>query len=552
MLTSLFTGVSGLNANMTALSIIGNNIANMNTIGFKSSRASFADVLSQSINGIAGSSQVGLGVSLSSVTPVFTQGAFETTNSGLDMAIDGDGFFSLRDSSGALFYSRAGQFNMDKDGYIVNPEGYILRGYQADSSGNLSGTVGDLQLSSASVPPNATTSVDLVANLNSDSDVKGFVFTAGSNEDIRFSDDGGTTYYTADLISDGGLVAGTAYTGSQVAAAIKTAMEAANGTADTYTVTYTATTGQFTITNDSGNSGSLILAWDNALTTAETILGFNAVSSGSIAAGSSDASDNTAGQFFVNSADDSSNFSTTITVYDSLGNDHQITVYFRKSTVSATGNTWQWYAVVGSSESTSGSTEVQAQGTLTFSTGGALSSESAITYPTGGFDFSGGPTQNQTISFDFGTSILEGGTGVAGVTQYGQNSAIFDQTQDGYSSGSLQGISVDATGTLTGIFSNGRTRSMGQIILADFANPTALSLMGKNLYAESTNSGEELVGAPGSSGRGSIHSNALELSTVDVAEEFVKMISAQRGFQANSRIITTTDEILSELVNLKR
>ncbi len=554
MLTSLFTGVSGLNANMTALSVIGNNIANVNTVGFKASRASFSDILSQSLNGVFGSDQVGLGVSLSAITPMFTQGAFETTGNGLDLAIDGDGFYVLRDSTGTTFYSRAGEFNIDKDGKIVNPDGYILRGYQTDSSGNITSTVGDLTISFASVSPNATSEVTLSANLDSDAEIKGFVFTTGSNDSIVFDVDGELTTdsITASLITDGGLISGNAYTGSQVATAIKTALEAQNGNSDTYTVTYNSSTGKFTITNDSGNSGTLVLGWGQTGTTAESILGFDATDSGTIAAGSSDTSDNAAGQFFVAKADETSNFSTSLTVYDSLGNSHQITLYFRKSSTSSSGNTWQWYAVVGSSDSTSGSTEVQAQGTLTFSTGGVLSSESTITYPTGGFDFAGGPTQNQTISFDFGTSVAEGGTGTDGVTQYGGSSTVYELNQDGYASGSLQALSVDSDGVITGIFSNGRTKSMGQVILADFPDPTSLTAMGKNLFAESTQSGQPLIGAPGTSGRGSIHSNALELSTVDIAEEFVKMISAQRGFQANSRIITTTDEILSELVNLKR
>ena len=554
MLTSLFTGVSGLNANMTDLSVIGNNIANMNTIGYKASRASFADVLSQSLNGVSGSSQVGLGVTLSSITPLFTQGAFETTGNGLDMAIDGDGFFVLRDSAGALFYSRAGQFNLDKNGNITNPEGYVLRGFQADSSGNITSTVGDLSVSFASVSPNATTSASVVANLDSDAEVKGFVFTTGSNDQIVFDVDGELTTdsITASLVTDGGLISGNAYTGSEVAAAIKTALEAKNGNSDTYSVTYNKSTGKFTITNDTGNSGTLVLGWGQTSTTAETVLGFTATDSGTIAAGSSDTSDSTGGEFSVAKADSTSNLSTSITVYDSLGNSHQMTLYFRKSSVGSSSNTWQWYGVVDAADSTSGNTEIQAQGTLTFSTAGVLSSESSITYPTGGFDFSGGATQNQTISFNFGTSLAEGGTGTDGVTQYGNSSAIYSQQQDGYASGSLQALSIDADGSITGIFSNGKTKSMGQVVLADFANPSALTSMGKNLFAESTASGQGIVGAPDSSGRGSIHSNALELSTVDIAEEFVKMISAQRGFQANSKIITTTDEILSELVNLKR
>ncbi|MCP3677274.1 MAG: flagellar hook protein FlgE [Deltaproteobacteria bacterium] len=551
MLTSLFTGVSGLNANMTALSVVGNNIANMNTVGFKASRATFSDILSQSLNGVAGSSQVGLGVALSSISPLFTQGALESTGSGMDMAIDGDGFFTMRDTTGALFYSRAGQFNIDKNGLITNPDGFVLRGFQADTSGNISTVASDLSISFAAIPPNITSNVDITANLQSDDGITGFVFTSGSNEDIYFSPDGGTNYYTADLLAAGGLQAGTPYTGGQVAAAIKTSMEAADPGTNTYTVTYDDAAGAFTITNDTGNA-PLVVDWSNAASTAETLLGFSAVSSGIIAAGSNDISDLTAGAFDVNNATSTSNFSTAITTFDSLGNSHQVNLHFRKSLSGLGGNTWEWFAVVNGTDTTSGSDEVQAQGTINFDNNGALNSESSITYPTGGFDFSGGATQNQTIAFDFGNNITAGGTGVDGVTQYGQAFAIYNQQQDGYASGSLQSIGVEPDGTLTGIFSNGRTRALGQVTLATFANPASLTSMGKNLFAESTDSGVALSGVPETSGRGSIHSNALEQSTVDIAEEFVKMIAAQRGFQANSRIITTTDEILVELVNLKR
>jgi len=551
MLTSLFTGVSGLNANMMALSVIGNNIANMNTVGFKSSRPSFAEILSQTTTGISGQSQIGLGVTLSSVTPLFTQGPLETTKSPLDMAIEGDGFFVLRDNNGAVYYSRAGQFNINKEGYIVNPEGYILRGYQADNLGNLSNTIGDLQVSFAMVPPHATENISIFGNMNSEAEIKGFVFTTDVNDKIRFRVDGGS-WIEVSLITDGGLTSGTAYTGGEVANAIKVALEANNGNSDTYYVSYDEATGKFTITNNASNSSTIELGWGEPETTAAELLGFDPTNSGEITPGSSDESDKAAGQFFVDQADETSNFATSITVYDSLGNDHQVTIYFRKALSDTSGNKWEWFAVVDASDSSSGKTEIQAQGTLTFDTSGALVSESAVSYLDGGFNFTGGADQKQTINFNFGTSIVEGGTGIDGLTQYGSASAIYNQQQDGYGSGSLQNISINSNGLITGIFSNGKTRILGQVALADFANPAALISLGKNLYAESVESGQALIGTPGSSGRGTIHSHALELSTVDIAEEFVKMISAQRGFQANSRVITTTDEILSELVNLKR
>ncbi|MBI5056940.1 MAG: flagellar hook protein FlgE [Nitrospirae bacterium] len=425
MLTSLFTAVSGMNVNGTALSVIGDNVANMNTTGFKTSKASFGDILSQQL----GTSQIGRGVEVSAVTPQFTQGSFENSANVLDLAVDGDGLFIVGDASGT-FYTRAGQFNLDKDGYIVNPNGMKLKGYLYSASGTASSGLGDINLSALNSAPNHTEDVTISANLDSRSVIPG--------------------------------------------------------------------------------------------------------------------------AFDVTDPNTTSNFSSSITVYDSLGNGHVVDVYFRKSVEAATGNSWQWFAVVNGADSASGTTEIQANGTLGFDTNGALDTESAITYPTGGFDFNGGAAANQTIAFDFGDSITtDGGTG-DGTTQFGSLSSTVFQNQDGYSSGSLRSITISQDGVMTGIFTNGQTRGVGQVALAKFLAPTELTKMGKNLYAESTDSGQPVISTPGSSGTGQVMSNTLELSNVDLAEEFVKMIISQRGFQANSRIVSTSDELMQELVNLKR
>jgi flagellar hook protein FlgE len=431
MLTSLFTAVSGMNANGTALSVIGDNVANMNTHGFKASRAAFGDILSQSL----GTSQVGRGVAVTSVKPTFTQGTFENTANVLDLAIGGEGLFIVSDADGT-FYSRAGQFALDKDGNIVNPNGLRLQGYlyssTAASSAPVINSIGDINLSTLNSPPNPTSTVSISANLD-------------SRESIP-------------------------------------------------------------------------------------------------------------GAFDVTDPNNTSNFSTSITVYDSLGNGHVVNIYFRKDTEATTGNTWEWFAVVDASASLSGNTEIQAQGTLDFDNNGALDTESAITYPlaSGGFDFSGGAADGQAINFNFGTSLTEGGAGLDGATQFGSTSATIFQNQDGYSSGSLRSITIDQDGTITGIFTNGQTRAIGQIALAKFIAPEELTKMGKNLFAESSGSGQPIICAPGTSGTGQVLSSTLEMSNVDLAEEFVKMIISQRGYQANSRIVSTSDELMAELVNLTR
>lgn len=427
-LTSLFTAVSGMNANGTALSVISDNVANMNTTGFKASRAAFGDILSQQL----GESQVGRGVLLTEVAPQFTQGTFENTASVLDMAVDGDGLFVMKDASGT-YYTRAGQFSVDKEGYVVNSGGTKLQGYLYSATGTATSALGDINISSVNSAPNNTLNVTLSANIDS--------------------------------------------------------------------------------------RATIPAAFD------------------------------------VTDPNTTSNFSTSVTAYDSLGNGHNVNVYFRKDAEAATGNTWDWYAVVDAADSSSGNTEIQAEGTLGFTNNGFLDTESAITYSlaSGGFDFNGGAAAGQAIDFDFGTSITtDSGTGRDGTTQYGGESATSFQSQDGYSSGSLKSITISQDGTMTGIFTNGQTRGLAQLALAKFISPTGLTKMGRGLYAESTESGQPVISTPGSSGTGAVLSNTLELSNVDLAEEFVKMILSQRGFQANSRVISTSDELMQELVNLKR
>ncbi|MCC6544149.1 MAG: flagellar hook protein FlgE [Nitrospirae bacterium] len=441
ILTSLFTGISGLNANGTSLSVIGNNIANVNTVGFKASRAAFSDVLSQSLTGSSGS-QIGRGVYLSDVSTLFSQGSMETTSSALDFGIDGEGFFLVNDSAGTSYYSRAGQFSINKEGYIVNPEGYFLQAYQANSTGNATSTIGNIDVSSNTTPPNTTSNVQVTANLDS--------------------------------------------------------------------------------------------------------------SKAPIASG-----------FDINDVGNSYHFSNSLTVYDSLGNQHQVTTYYTKiheDTAGGTGNYWQWNAVADGATGT----EVMGRGYLQFDSSGALVAENTADMdidPVSGlglasvisdFNFKGGGVQNQAINFDFGTSITEGGSGLDGTTQFGSASTTVFMNQNGYAAGSLKSINVNQSGIISGLFTNGQTRTIGQIVIGMFTNPEGMTKIGKNLYAQSFDSGQPVLGSPDNGGRGRILANTLELSNVDLAEEFVKLITTQRAFQANSRIITTTDSMLEELVNLKR
>ncbi|MDY6843858.1 MAG: flagellar hook protein FlgE [Thermodesulfobacteriota bacterium] len=438
---SLFSAISGLSAFGETMSIIGNNISNINTIGFKSSRVVFEDALTQAVATAAGSSNVGRGVELSTITTSFNQGSFENTNETTDLAIGGKGFFVVKvaGSTSDVYYTRAGQFRFDKDANLVNPHGLIVQGWQVQESvtGEIStvGAIVDINIQSDSSDPNPTANIYMAVNLDA---------TAQSP---------------------------------------------------------------------------------------------------------------TAGDFDLADKDNTSNYVTTISAYDSLGTTHPVSIYFRKT---ATAGLWQWFAVVDASNTASGSEEVQAAGTLTFNEGGVLLTQTQATagqtvgnytIPTpAGFDFSGGATQNQAITFGFGI----GSSSVPKSTQYSSSSTTVFQTQDGYGSGYLQNISVDTDGVISGHYSNGQILPLFKVALANFSNPWGLDNKGSNLFAESRESGQVVTGPPGSVGLGKISSNSLEQSNVDLGTEFVKMIITQRAFQANSRIITSTDELLVELINMKR
>jgi flagellar hook protein FlgE len=277
--------------------------------------------------------------------------------------------------------------------------------------------------------------------------------------------------------------------------------------------------------------------------------------------------------FLLSDPPATSDFSTSMTVFDSLGNSHLLTTYFSK----IGQNTWNYNVVANSADVVTAnydSSNIDASlgivkvgsGTLTFGTNGTLDRESpVIRYDDGTpggtvgatpgqlqIDFNGA-TQDQLIVMNYGTSVTtDGGSGLDGTTQFGSTSALVQQTQDGFAAGSLQAFSVDSNGTISGRFSNGQLRALAQVVLARFPDPIGLTRTGKNTFAQSGNSGQPVTGTPDSAGLGRVLSNSLELSNVDLGESFIDMIAAQRGFQANSRVITTSDEILQELVNLKR
>lgn len=403
------TSLSGIKAANTDLNVTANNIANVNTTGFKESRAEFADLFSSTGYGLARNA-VGSGVRVSNVAQQFSQGNVDPTGRNLDLAISGEGFFTLT-VNGAKVYSRAGNFQTDANGYVVNPQGARLQVYppNANGTGFAVGSLTDLQLLTTDSAPQQTSTANLMVTLPGNA------------------------------------------------------------------------------------SGPSVTPFDPT-----------------------DAN--------------SYNHSTGgITVYDSLGVTHTQTSYFVKT---ANPNEWQVYNYVDG-------TAVGAASTLQFSDSGALLTPADGRIALGTFTPStGAGTLNMTLD-------------ITGSTQYGEAFALRDARQDGFASGKLNSISIDADGVVYARYSNNADKALGQVAITNFVNPQGLSSLGDNIWAESSTSGGARSGAPGTSDFGDIQSGALESSTVDLTEQLVNMIVAQRNFQANSQMISTQDQVTQTIINIR-
>ncbi len=422
MIGSLYSGISGLKANTSAMSVIGDNIANVDTTGFKVSKVSFSNVFNASLG--QSSMQVGRGVTMSGVSANWNSGTVETTNNVTDLAINGQGMFIVNDPTGAgQFYSRAGQFEFDNQGFLINQDNFRVQGYPIDPTGSL-GPINDIALPAGMSVPSSTTELTMGLNL----------------------DAAGSTY------------------------------------------------------------------------------------------------------------------ETTVTVYDSLGNPVDLTFNFTRDATPDLGGAVEWdYSVTSSNTAL---TITPASSTLGFDSAGSLdpASCSAATASATGLGsghaiaISGlAPAADMTGANAVVWRFLDPVNATDGsLTSYASNSVKNSQTQNGYPTGMLQGISVDEDGIFTGLYSNGTMLPFAQIALADFASYSGLQKQGSNMFTSTLASGQPVILAPNQGGAGSIAPSSLEMSNVDLATEFVELITTQRAFQANSKVITTSDEVLSELINIKR
>lgn len=513
-------GLSGLSASSKALDSVGNNIANSGTVGFKSANTAFADVFAASLGS---GSQIGIGTAVAGINQQFTQGNITVTNNALDLAINGAGFYRLT-NNGAVTWTRNGQFNVDKDGYIVNANGARLTGYLANANNVIvPSTPAEIFINTSDLQPQATggsvggTGLEIGLNLDSrkpafapngtltGSAAPNLTITA-ANDAINIVVDG-----TAAAVTIPAAVYGSA---AALAAAVQGAINADAGLiAAGKSVTVSAATGTIVITSNSTGATSTVAVTGGD--GAADLLGSAPVA--------------VAGASAFNVGDPTTyTSSTSATVFDSLGNPHLLSLYFRKTA----GNTWDLYTNMDGGAAVGPTV-------LSFSTTGALISPPAGSIP-----------QSHIVSTG-AVSPLIFDLNLTGSTQYGNIFGVNSIAQDGYTSGRLSGLSVAADGTVQGRYSNGQTRDLAQVVLGNFNNPNGLTSLGNNQWAETADSGQPLVGVPGSGSLGVIQSAAIEESNVDLTKELVDMITYQRQYQANAQTIKTQDSILQTLVNLR-
>ncbi|MFP4490487.1 MAG: flagellar hook protein FlgE [Spirochaetaceae bacterium] len=461
MMRSLYSGVSGLQNHQTRMDVIGNNISNVNTTGFKKGRVNFQDLLSQTMTGASrptdevggvNPKQVGLGMNVASIDTIHTQGSLETTGVNTDMAIEGDGFFVLR-SGNQEFHTRAGNFGLDENGTLVNPaNGLRVQGWQAENVDgetfvNTAADVGDLNIPIGSKDPAAgTTEVELASNLDKRTPL---------------------------------------------------------------------------IPEDAG------------------------------------AADTREGTWSVDKK-----------IYDSFGNTHTMRINFTR--VAGEENQWQGEVVIDPDSETPTNTVVDVGpenndtntfiaefdnlGTLqgVIDDQGDLVDEGELQVNVGFDVVDAAPEDGEQVRQNFNLTLGEVGSVVDSMTQFAEKSSTKAFSQNGHPMGYLESFKIDDSGTITGVYSNGTNRTLGQVAMSSFTNPGGLEKEGENTYTQTINSGEARIGEAGSAGKGKIIAGALEMSNVDLSQQFTDMIVTQRGFQANSKTITTSDQMLQELLTLKR
>jgi len=549
--TSMWSGVSGLLANSTKMSTIGNNLANVNTVGFKGARTDFMDLMSASLGTAAGEKQVGRGVRVGTVVSDYSQGGLETTSNSLDMAINGNGFFMVKQksqvgSNGKMlntgnqtnYYTRAGNFSFDSDGYLVTPQGLAVQGWKVDQdridAANASGSVlsqtpvtGDIQdvrLSQFTSPAKATSGVTLITNLDSESKTQ-------STRDATQPD----YYYAMSEQWNGTQDPAMPSTAYSYQTTVKVYDE--NGSPHTLTTYYDKiadTSGkeywEYTVTCPPSEDGRYVNPDDSTGTPVAGTREAGLLMTGTMTFDSSGSLENMSAYTLKSTTTDTTAFNPA------------------DWTMADTSNGYPTFTANFKSVSNASFTN-SVNKPLNISLNFGISNTAGFTAGAAGSDLSvAGSDPANLVHFDPSTMKVNSNV----TTNYATSSSTVFSSQNGYTSGLLNNVSVDSDGTLTGTFSNGQTQKLWALSLANFTNLQGLSREGSNLYAATLESGQGTTNRANTGSVGSVSGNTLESSNVDMASEMVSMILTQRGFEANSKTITTVDSMLSEVIQLKR
>jgi flagellar hook protein FlgE len=565
--TALFTSLSGMTANSKAISVIGNNIANVNTTGFKASRASFETQVSQSLSNGSGPtselggsnpSQIGLGTRIGSVTRNFQTGSLQPTGINTDLAIEGNGFFSVV-LNGSTRFTRDGSFSLDSDFNLVNSDGGLVQGFGVDDEFNvIEGVLRGINIPIGALTlAEATRTVQFAGNLNAGGDAT----TTGSiiTSEPLFADTGATTaalttdsldslfdaagnqrFAVGDVITVNGAQKGGATLANQSfeVGATNTTGADAHGTALSDLTAFLegvlgidttvnggvsiSALGELTIEGNGGLTNDILLEEANFI--------LNQSSSPTLPL-----------QFSKQASADGESVRTTFVAFDSLGTPMTIDLNIVLEDKTNTGTKWRFYA---QSEDDTDLSRVLGNGTVEFNTNGHLVTMTDADFVIDRADTGAFTPQQVTIQFSDSDATVS-----ALASTSSQLSAV---GQDGSSIGTLEDFNVSADGSIVGVFSNSLLRTLGQITMSQFPNPQGLEDVGGNLFRITVNSGIAAIVTPGSAGSGRIVGGALELANVELSQEFIALINASTGFTANSRVLSTTDRLLQDLLNIVR
>lgn len=549
---ALRSGVTGLQAHTKMLDVAGNNLANVNTTAFKSSRINFSELLSETIkkatqptSGVGGTNpqQMGTGVNTAGISPNMSQGNLINTGNPLDLAIEGEGYFVLSDGQQNT-YSRAGAFAVDSQSNLVDPNtGFLVQ--RIGSTGETEGfqTPGDSNIHipyDVAMPAKETSEVVVSGNLSADSSLD-TPRTQVIKSDLAYTTNGGTTADSTTEIDQLDQYSGTLTSGT-----LTTAGYQPDGTAinDDYSIDGTTTLGDFVDhLNNNVLSGATASINNGNITITDDTSGYSRTDISLSYSG--DGTLETPAYFEMSSVGGEEIKSVNITVYDTQGGKHVLSGAFVRTDQT---NTWDMLLTSITGNINAITPDNRRIEDITFAASdGSYSGLSGSDTAQFTVSFDHDPSNSQTVDISMGT-VGE----LDGLTQFAGNSTAVAREQDGYEAGRLSTVSVDNEGTVIGSFSNGIKKDIAMIQMALFQNPAALESTGNGYYMSSANSGEAIATQAMSGGAGTIHGGTLEKSNTDVATEFVNLIEAQNGFQANARTIRIANDVLRELTNLIR